>query len=102
MVSYEKIISNFTKILDETESSLFAHPTEEQLEKLRQLVGNKVPKFIDFYEKYEPQHGFPTLFWLQAILFALIIMIWGVWNSTMCRMLSVTHTKRQITSRLII
>ena len=61
MVSYEKIISNFTKILDETGSSLFAPPTEEQLEKLRQLVGNKVPKFIDFYEKYEPQHGFPTL-----------------------------------------
>ena len=61
MVSYEKIISNFTKILDETESLLFAPPTEEQLEKLRQLVGNKVPKFIYFYEKYEPQHGFPTL-----------------------------------------
>ena len=61
MVSYEKIISNFTKILDETEAPLFAPPTEEQLEKLRQLVGNKVPKFIDFYEKYEPQHGFPTL-----------------------------------------
>lgn len=61
MVSYEKIISNFKKLLEETESPLFGSSSKEQLGELQQLVGNKVSRFIEFYEKYQPQHDFPTL-----------------------------------------
>lgn len=61
MESYEKIVANFKKLFGETKEPMFAPATEEEMKKLRQLVGDDVPKFLEFYEKYQPQYGLPTM-----------------------------------------
>lgn len=61
MVSYENIVANFQKLFGETESPLFVPAAKEEFEKLQRLVGDKASKFLEFYERYQPQHGFPPL-----------------------------------------
>lgn len=52
MKSKEKVVKNFQKMFDEED--LFISSSNEQIEKLENLIGKKVEKFIDFYQDYQP------------------------------------------------
>ncbi len=51
----EKILISLSES-NETSKAFFVPTTEEQLDSLRELVGDKCYKFIDFYKDYQPNN----------------------------------------------